>query len=80
LFGKIELAVAVKDPKTGRSQQISATGTSISHLAMRKKNEMKNVEADFDGALNDAVRNLLRGQALHDAVASAIASPAPPGN
>jgi len=80
-FGKVELAVAVKDPKTGKSQQISATGTSISHIAIRKKNEMKNLEADFNGALSDAIRNLLRGQALHDAVATATAtsSPAPAG-
>jgi hypothetical protein len=79
-FGKIELAVAVKDPKTGKSQQISATGTSISHVALRKKNEMKDLEADFNGALSDALRNLLRGQALHDAVMSAAAPPAPAGN
>jgi hypothetical protein len=78
-FGKIELAVAVKDPKTGKSQQISATGTSISHVAVRKKNEMKDLEADFNGALSDALRNLLRGQALHDAVMSAAAPPAPAG-
>ena len=80
LFGKIELAVAVKDPKTGKSQQISAIGTSISHIAVRKKNEMKDLEADFNGALGDAIRNLLRGQALHDAVMSSPASPAPAGN
>jgi hypothetical protein len=79
-FGKIELAVSVKDPKTGKSQQISATGTSISHIAVRKKNEMKDLEADFNGALSDALRNLLRGQALHDAVMSAAAPPAPAGN
>jgi hypothetical protein len=78
-FGKIELAVAVKEPKTGKSQQISATGTSISHIAVRKKNEMKDLEADFNGALSDALRNLLRGQALHDAVMSATATPAPAG-
>ena len=79
-FGKVELAVTVKDPKTGKSQQISATGTSISHIAVRKKNEMKDLEADFNGALSDAIRNLLRGQALHDAVLSATAAPAPTGN
>jgi hypothetical protein len=78
-FGKVELAVAVKDPKTGKSQQISANGTSISHVALLKKNEMKNLGADFNGALNDAVRNLLRGQALHDAVTSPAAT-APAGN
>jgi hypothetical protein len=76
-FGKVELAVVVKDPKSGTSQQISASGTSISHVAKLKRNEMKNLEADFNGALGDAIRNLLRGQALHDAVASAAAAPAP---
>jgi hypothetical protein len=75
-FGKVELAVVLKDPKGGKSQQISASGTSISHVAKLKRNEMKNLEADFNGALADAIRNLLRGQALHDAVASAAAAPA----
>ena len=76
LFGKIELAVTMKDPKTGKSQQISAAGTSISHIAMLKKNEMKNLAADFNGALADAVRNFLRGQALHDAVVAEARAPA----
>jgi hypothetical protein len=80
LFGKIELAVAVKDPKSGKSQQITAAGTSISHIAVRKKNEMKNLESDFNGALGDAVRNLLHGQALHDAVSAATASRSPGAN
>ena len=80
LFGKIELAVAVKDLKTGKSQQISAAGTSISHIAVRKKNEMKYLEADFNGALSDAVRNLLRGQALHDAVKASTTAAPPSAN
>lgn len=80
LFGKVELAVTMKDPKTGKSQQISATGTSISHIAVLKKNEMKSLAADFNGALTDAIRNFLRGQALHDAVAAATASRAPAAN
>jgi hypothetical protein len=79
-FGKVELAVTVKDSKTGKSQQVSATGTSISHAALRKKNAMKNLEQDFDGALSDAVRNLLRGQALRDAVTAATPAPSPTGN
>lgn len=79
-FGKIELAVTVKNPKSGKSQQISANGTSISHIAVLKKNEMKNLQSDFNNALGDAIRNLLRGQALHDAVVSATAAPAPAGN
>ena len=78
-FGKIELAVTVKNPVTGKSQQISATGTSISHAALRKKNAMKNLEQDFNGALGDAVRNLLRGQGLRDAVTAATVAPSPAG-
>jgi hypothetical protein len=73
-FGKVELAVTVKDPKTGASQQISASGTSISDLATLKKNAMKNLEVDFSGALADAVRNLLRGEALRDAVAKEMSA------
>lgn len=73
-FGKVELAVAVKDPKTGKAQQISASGTSITRAAVLKKNNMKNLEEDFNSALSDAVRNLLRGQALHDAVKSSPAA------
>ena len=80
LFGKVELAVTMKDLKTGKSQQISASGTSISHIAARKKNEMKNLEADFSGALSDAIRNLLHGQALHDAVSASMASHPPAAN
>jgi hypothetical protein len=79
-FGKIELAVAVKDSKSGKSQQISASGTSISRAAVLKKNNMKNLEADFNNALSDTIRNLLRGQALHDAVKSSPAPAAPAGN
>jgi hypothetical protein len=78
-FGKVELAVTVKNTKTGMSQQVSATGTSISRLAMRKKNAMKNLEEDFNGAVSDAVRNLLRGQALRDAVTAATAATPPTG-
>jgi hypothetical protein len=76
-FGKVELAVTVKDAKSGKSQQVSASGTSISHAAAMKKNAMKNLETDFSGALADAVRNLLRGQGLRDAVAAASSSSGP---
>jgi hypothetical protein len=78
-FGKIELAVAVKNPATGKSQQVSALGTSISQSALLKKNAMKNLERDFNGALSDAVRNLLRGQALRDAVTAATVATPPAG-
>ena len=78
-FGKVELAVTVKNPKTGKSQQVSASGTSITRIAVLKKNAMKNLEENLTGALGDAVRNLLRGQALRDAVAKTMAD-ASPGN
>lgn len=73
-FGKVELAVTIKNAKTGKSQQVSAIGTSISHNAVLKKNAMKNLEQDFNGAVGDAIRNFLRGQALHDAVIAATAA------
>jgi hypothetical protein len=76
-YGKVEFAVMVKDPKTGKSQQVSASGTSIAGSAVRKKSIQANVEESVENALNDAVRNLLRGQALRDAVAAmATAVPA----
>jgi hypothetical protein len=69
-FGKVEFAVMVKNPKTGKSQQIQSSGTSIAGLAVRKKNIQKNVLEDINTAFGDAVRNLLRGEKLRDAVSS----------
>jgi hypothetical protein len=74
-FGKVEFAVMVKNPKTGKSQQIQATGTSIAGLAVRKKNIQKNVLEDINKAFEDAVRSLLRGEKLRDAV-NALDAPA----
>ena len=67
-FGKVELAMVVKNPKTGKSQQVSATGTSIAGVAFRKKNLQKNIQEDITNALGDALRNLLRGEQLRSAV------------
>jgi hypothetical protein len=67
-FGKVELAVMVKNLKTGKSQQVSATGTSIVGIAMRKKSLQKNVLEDINNAFGDALRNLLRGEQLRNAV------------
>jgi hypothetical protein len=74
-YGKVEFAVTVKDPKTGKSQQVSASGTSISGFAVRKKNIQANIEESVENALSDAVRNLLRGQALRDAILAMTAAP-----
>lgn len=70
-FGKLDLGVMVKDPKSGKSQQVTAMGTSIQGVAVRKKNILKNVKANLEEALQDGLRNLLRGQKLRDAVEAA---------
>jgi hypothetical protein len=70
LFGKVELAVTVKDVKSGDNQEIRAAGTSIAGLAVRKKNIQKNMKGDMEAALEDAISNLLRGTQLRDAVIS----------
>jgi hypothetical protein len=76
-FGKVELNVVIKVPKSGKTQQITALGTSIQGLAARKKNILKNIQADLTEALEDALRNFLRGAKLRDALA-ALEPPAPP--
>lgn len=86
-FGKVELAVVVKNPKTGKSQQVSAAGTSIAGVALRKKNIQKHVLEDINNAFGDALRNFLRGQNLRDAITAldgppdtkAPATTTPPG-
>ena len=76
-YGKVDLNVVVKNVKTGKSQQITALGTSVKGLAVRKKNIMKNVKDDIESALQDALRNFLRGEKLRDVVvADALSVPA----
>jgi hypothetical protein len=69
-YGKVDLNVVVKDVATGSSQTVTALGTSIQGAAVRKKNILKNIEANINGALEDSLRNFLRGTKLRDAVAS----------
>ena len=84
-FGKVEFSAMVKNPKTGESTEIKATGTSIANGAVRKKNLQKNVEDNIENALRDATRNFLRGSQLKEAVvawfkaseAQPAAAPAP---
>jgi hypothetical protein len=78
-FGKVEFAVMLKNPKTGKSQQISASGTSIAGAAVRKKNIQKNVQEDIERAFGDALRNLLRGVKLRDAITALDAPTDVPG-
>jgi hypothetical protein len=76
-FGKVDLNVVVKDVATGKSQTVTALGTSIQKGAVRKKNILKNVEENVEGALEDALRNFLRGTKLREAVTPPEAAPAP---
>lgn len=79
-FGKVEFAATLKNPKTAKSQQVAASGTSITGVAMRKKNIQKNVQEDIERAFSDALRNLFRGVKLRDAVTALDATtegPAP---
>jgi hypothetical protein len=69
-FGKVEYSAIVKNPKTGETAEVKATGTSIAKGASRKKNAQKNVQEDLEESLKDATRNFLRGQQLKDAVAT----------
>ncbi len=75
-FGKVDLNVVVKDAKTGKSQQVTALGTSIRGTAIRKKNIRKNIKENLEAALEDALRNFLRGTKLREAVEAP--APAPP--
>ena len=74
-FGKVEFAATVKNPKSGKSQQVSGSGTSIAGRAVLKKNILKNVEDNVERALSDALRNLLRGVKLRQAVQELAAAP-----
>jgi len=67
-FGKVEFSAVVKNPKTGETAEVKATGTSIAKAAARKKNVQKNVQEDLEDSLKDATRNFLRGQQLREAV------------
>ena len=74
-FGKVDLNVVVKGVASGKSQEVTALGTSIQGIAFRKKSIHKNVEANIDEALESALRNFLRGTKLRDAVATLSATP-----
>jgi hypothetical protein len=67
-FGKVEFAAMVKNPKTGKSEQVQSSGTSIAGGAVRKKNMQKNVLENINNAFGDALRNFLRGEKLRNAV------------
>jgi len=67
-FGKVEFTAIVKNPKTGETAEVKASGTSIAKGAARKKNVQKNVQEDLEESLKDAARNFLRGQQLKEAV------------
>jgi hypothetical protein len=69
-YGKVELNVVVKNSKTGKSMEVPGGGTSIEGTAVRKKNILANVTESIEAALHEALRNLLRGAKLRDALAA----------
>jgi len=79
-FGKVDLNIVLKPAAGGKSQEITALGTSIQNAALRKKNIVKNIEANISEALESALRNFLRGTKLRDAVASPEEKPTTSGS
>jgi hypothetical protein len=71
-FGKVDLGIIVKDPKAGKSQNVAAMGTSIG----KRGDNKKRLQALIEQALQDAVRNFLRGIKLKDTIAS-LENPTP---
>ncbi|HWZ96242.1 MAG TPA: hypothetical protein VN025_00620 [Candidatus Dormibacteraeota bacterium] len=67
-FGSVEFSVMLKNPKTGATQEVRASGTSIANVAVLKKNIQKNVQENLETALGDALTNFFRGAQLRDAV------------
>jgi hypothetical protein len=67
LYGKVELNIVLRS-KAGKSQQVTALGTSIGGIAVRKSNIQKNLKASLEDAIQSAVRNFVRGTQLRDAV------------
>jgi hypothetical protein len=67
-FGKLNLNVVLKNVATGKSQTITSLGTSIQGAAVRKKSILKNVHDNLEQALEDGLRNFLRGTKLRDLV------------
>lgn len=67
LYGRVELNIVMKS-RAGKSQQVTALGTSLGAPAARKKNIQKNLKASLEQAIQGAVRNFLRGTQLRDVV------------
>jgi hypothetical protein len=74
-YGKVDLNVVVKDAKSGVTHEVTALGTSVQGAALRKKNILKNIEANISEALELALRNFLRGTKLRDVVSPAEEKP-----
>ncbi len=75
-FAKVELNVVIQDPVSGRSATVNALGTSIQNRAVRKTKIQEHITENMEEALQDAVRNFLRGVKLREAVASLGPAPA----
>jgi hypothetical protein len=76
LFAKVELNVVVKNQRSGKSHTVTALGTSIMELDnqtdessnLKKEDFRRKANQGLDEALQDALRNLLHGTKLREAV------------
>lgn len=76
-FGKVEWAGMLKrQDRAGKTMEVPALGTSIASVAVRKSNILKNVTDSVQSALQDCLRNFVRGVKLRDAVEALANQPA----
>jgi hypothetical protein len=68
-YGRVEMNIVTRS-KDGKSQQITAVGTSLGNGAVRKKNVQKNLKSSLEVAIQAALRNFLRGSRLREMVVS----------
>lgn len=78
-FGKVEWAGMLKrQDRAGQTMEVPALGTSIASTAVRKSNILKNVTDSVQSALQDCLRNFVRGVKLRDAVEALASQPPKP--
>jgi hypothetical protein len=77
LYSKVDLYAVVNSPRSGKSEQVLALGTSIVEgIPIRKKAIMEKLERSLRDALAPALQNFLRGNKLRQAVDS-LSAPSP---
>jgi len=78
LYSRVELNVAMKNPKTGNSEQVSGLGAAVEGREPSPFAEPRYVRAVLTDALEAALRNFLRSTKLPQALET-LSVPAPTG-